>query len=124
MRSEWIAAGFGCSSAANPTRKSGGLDVWRIIKRRGFVRAIATRGPSELRCVPGLGGSGAQWWGQQQKRCVMTVHQMVEKDQQFVSVTGVIHLHTSISVFLDVGERRVFVPQFSYLDFTSPLCGR
>ena len=63
-------------------------------------------------------------WGQQQKRCVMTVHQMVEKDQQFVSVTGVIHLHTSIGVFLDVGKRRVFVSQFSYLDFASPLCGR
>ena len=49
---------------------------------------------------------------------------MVEKDQQFVSVTGVIHLHTSIGVSLDVGKRRVFVSQFSYLDFASPLCGR
>ena len=45
---------------------------------------------------------------------------MVEQPQQFVSVTGMIHLHTSLGVFLDVGERRVFVPQA----FTSTLLRR
>ena len=45
---------------------------------------------------------------------------MVEKPQQFVPVTGVIHLHNALGVFLDVGERRIFVPQF----FTSTLLRR
>jgi hypothetical protein len=37
-----------------------------------------------------------------------------------VPVTGVIHLHTSLGTFLDVGERRIFVPQF----YTSTLLRR
>jgi hypothetical protein len=42
------------------------------------------------------------------------------KADDFVPVIGVIHLHTSLGTFLDVGERRIFVPQF----FTSTLLRR
>ena len=38
---------------------------------------------------------------------------MAGKADDFVPVIGVIHLHTSVGTFLDVGERRIFVPQFS-----------
>jgi hypothetical protein len=30
----------------------------------------------------------------------------------FVSVIGVIHIHTAFGTFIDVGEWRIFVPQF------------
>jgi hypothetical protein len=45
---------------------------------------------------------------------------MAGKAGDFVPVIGVIHLHTSLGTFLDVGERRIFVPQF----FTSTLLRR
>jgi len=48
------------------------------------------------------------------------VRGVLEDPKQSVSVTGVIHLHTSLGVFLDVGERRIFIPQF----FTSTLLRR
>jgi hypothetical protein len=35
---------------------------------------------------------------------------MAEKTNGFVPVIGVIHLHTSLGTFLDVSERRMFVP--------------
>jgi hypothetical protein len=34
-----------------------------------------------------------------------------DKAELFVPVTGVIFLHTALGIFLDVGERRIFVPQ-------------
>ena len=34
---------------------------------------------------------------------------LVDQDN-FVPITGVVHLATSLGVFLDVGERRVFIP--------------
>jgi hypothetical protein len=37
---------------------------------------------------------------------------MAYKADDFVSVTGVIHLHTALGTFVDVRERRVFVPEF------------
>jgi hypothetical protein len=43
-----------------------------------------------------------------------------KKTNGFVPVIGVIHLHTSLGTFLDVGERRIFVPQF----YTSTLLRR
>jgi hypothetical protein len=45
---------------------------------------------------------------------------VIEKTNDFVPVTGVIHRHTSLGTFLDVGERRIFVPQF----YTSTLLRR
>jgi hypothetical protein len=36
---------------------------------------------------------------------------VTEKINDFVPVIGVIHLHTSLGTILDVGERRIFVPQ-------------
>jgi hypothetical protein len=45
---------------------------------------------------------------------------MAGNADDFVPVIGVIHLHTSLGTFLDVGERRIFVPQF----FTSTLLRR
>jgi len=45
---------------------------------------------------------------------------MAEKTNGFVPVIGVIHLHTSLGTFLDVGERRMFLPQV----FTSTLLRR
>jgi hypothetical protein len=45
---------------------------------------------------------------------------MTEKINDFVSVVGVIHLHTSLGTFLDIGERRIFVPEF----YTSTLLRR
>ena len=45
---------------------------------------------------------------------------MAGNADDFVPVIGVIHLHTSVGTFLDVGERRIFVPQF----FTSTLLRR
>jgi len=38
---------------------------------------------------------------------------MAGNADDFVPVIGVIHLHTSVGTFLDVGEHRIFVPQFS-----------
>jgi hypothetical protein len=37
---------------------------------------------------------------------------MVEADGAFVPITGVIHLHTALGVFIDLGQRRVFLPNF------------
>ena len=45
---------------------------------------------------------------------------MAGKANDFVPVIGVIQLHTSLGTFLDVGERRIFVPQF----YTSTLLRR
>ena len=45
---------------------------------------------------------------------------MAGNADDFVPVIGVIHLHTSLGTFLDIGERRIFVPQF----FTSTLLRR
>ena len=45
---------------------------------------------------------------------------MAGNADDFVPVIGVIHLHTSLGTFLDVGERRIFVPQF----FSSTLLRR
>ena len=45
---------------------------------------------------------------------------MAGNADDFVPVIGVIHLHTSLGTFLDVGERRIFVPQF----YTSTLLRR
>jgi len=45
---------------------------------------------------------------------------MTEKINDFVSVIGVIHLHTSLGTFLEVGDRRIFVPQL----YTSTLLRR
>jgi hypothetical protein len=45
---------------------------------------------------------------------------MAGNADDFVPVIGVIHLHTSLGTFLDVGERRIFVPQL----YTSTLLRR
>jgi hypothetical protein len=37
---------------------------------------------------------------------------MPEKTDALVFVSGVVRLHTSLGAYLDVGERRIFVPQF------------
>jgi hypothetical protein len=50
----------------------------------------------------------------------MIVLRMAERADVFVPVIVVIHLHTSLGTFLDVGDRRIFVPQF----YTSTLLRR
>jgi hypothetical protein len=35
----------------------------------------------------------------------------MDKADTYVLVSGVVHLHTSLGMFLDVGERRVFLPE-------------
>jgi hypothetical protein len=37
---------------------------------------------------------------------------MADKADVFVLITGVVRLHTSLGAYLDIGERRNFVPQF------------
>jgi hypothetical protein len=53
-------------------------------------------------------------------RAGMIVLRMAERADVFVPVIVVIHLHTSLGTFLDVGDRRIFVPQF----YTSTLLRR
>jgi hypothetical protein len=37
---------------------------------------------------------------------------MTKSDDAYVPITGVVHQHTALGVFIDLADRRVFLPHF------------